>query len=234
MSNGESDVRLKACAAVMLQQSPARLQLLACVRQDISKLDAHHKCLIALMETRQTHKIYHKCRQAYVTYHLLCGAEMALARAQGKEPAGKGAASTTSIDPEFKRQLWENVTGISVSQAETTGLQSSNVAWHKRVCGHCTRCKKAVWEKLNTGCWRKRKPSECVFLPKVRHAALCCGALCCAVLCCAVFILQWSVNACSCTVDNFCTQELKVVDSVQRDFMCACEPRTYAPCQHSR
>ncbi|KAL0051814.1 hypothetical protein WJX82_002631 [Trebouxia sp. C0006] len=93
--------------------------------------------------------------------------QMALARAQGKEPAGKGAASTTSTDPEFTRQLWENVTGISVSQAETTGLQSSNVAWHKRVCGHCTRCKKAVWEKLNTSCWRKRQPSECVFLPKV-------------------------------------------------------------------
>ncbi|DBA91297.1 TPA: hypothetical protein ACH3X2_004035, partial [Trebouxia sp. C0005] len=91
--------------------------------------------------------------------------EMALARAQGKESAGKGAASTTSIDPKFARQLWKKVTGISVSQAESTGLQSSNVAWHRRVCGHCSRCKKVVWEKRTTGCYRKRKPSECIFLP---------------------------------------------------------------------
>jgi len=57
---------------------------------------------------------------------------------------------------------------------------------------------------------------------------------CRAVLCCAVlrFILKWTVDACSCTVDSLCRHELKVLGSVQRDFMCACEPRTYAPCQH--
>ena len=136
-------------------------------------------------------KICNSCWQVCVDYHLLCAAEKALARAQGRESAGKGAASTATIDPEFTRQLWEEVTGISVSQAETTGLQSSNVAWHKRVCGHCSRCKKVVWEKRNTGCYRKQKPSECIFLPKVRHVALCfavlrCASLCCAVLCCAV------------------------------------------------
>ena len=143
---------------------------------------------------------------------------MALARTLGKKSAGEGTASTATLDPEFIRQLWGEVTGISVSQAESTGLQSSNVAWHRRVCGHCTRCKTAVWEKHNTGSYRKRKPSECVFLPKVRRAVLCCAVLCCAVLCCAVlcFILQWSVDACSCTVDHLCKQEVKVLGSVQR------------------
>ncbi|KAL0034786.1 hypothetical protein WJX77_007206 [Trebouxia sp. C0004] len=96
--------------------------------------------------------------------------KMALARAQGKKSAGEGAASSTTIDPEFTRQLWEKVTGISVSQAENAGLQTSNVAWHRRVCGHCTRCKKVAWEKRSTGCYRKRKPPECVFLPKLEAA----------------------------------------------------------------
>ena len=137
-----------------------------------------------------TQNCLHSCRQVFITCHLLChllcAAEMALARAQGKESAGKGAASTTSIDPKFARQLWKKVTGISVSQAESTGLQSSNVAWHRRVCGHCSRCKKVVWEKRTTGCYRKRKPSECIFLPKVSCAGLHCAALCCAALCSAV------------------------------------------------
>ena len=36
------------------------------------------------------------------------------------------------------------------------------------------------------------------------------------------------MDTCSCTVDNLCTQELKVLGSVQPDFMCACEPMTSA------
>jgi hypothetical protein len=202
-------------------------------------LVAYHECLIAL-EARQS-KSFATAAGKYASLIVCCRAEIALARTQGKKSAGEGSAPTTTIDPEFTRQLWEKVTRTSVSQAENTGLQSSNVAWHRRVCGHCTRCKKVVWEKRNTGCYRKRKPSECVFLPKVRHAVLCCAVLCCAVLCCAVlscavlcFVLEWSVDACSCSVDNICTQGLKVLGSVQPDFMCACEAMTSAPCQHSR
>jgi len=147
-------------------------------------LVAYHECLIAL-EARQS-KSFATAAGKYASLIVCCRAEIALARTQGKKSAGEGSAPTTTIDPEFTRQLWEKVTRTSVSQAENTGLQSSNVAWHRRVCGHCTRCKKVVWEKRNTGCYRKRKPSECVFLPKVRHAVLCCAVLCCAVLCCAV------------------------------------------------